>query len=234
VRRLTLSLDALSSLRDAAAATVDVSAAAALAELAGIDSLRIGVGEAHAAAGMADAQSARRAARRLELRLAPVQSLLKVALEVRPDSVLIAGEGRGRGPCSPLDLRAVSGPVATVQRVLAEAGIPVAALLPPEADAVKLAHAAEIRRIDLYTGGIVDLPEPARSEKLERLGDAVRLAAKLCIGVGLSGGLDYRSVPEFLAAAPAAESVSVGRAAIARSLLVGLDRALRDLRILLA
>jgi pyridoxine 5-phosphate synthase len=234
MRRLTLSLDALAALRDAAAATVDVSAAAALAELAGVDALRIGVAEAHAAVGMADAQRARRAARRLELRLAPAQALLKVALEVRPDAVLIAADARARGPCSPLDLRAASGPVATVQRVLAEAGIPIAALLPPEADAVKLAHAAEIRRIDLFTGGIVDLPEPARSEKLERLGDAVRLAAKLRIGVGISGGLDYRSVPEFLAAAPAVESVAVGRAALARSLLVGLDRALRDLRGLIA
>lgn len=234
MRRLTLSIDALTALRDATAAGVDVSAAAALAELAGIDALRIGVTESLAAAGSKDAQDARRAARRLELRMAPAQALLKVALETRPDCVLLAAEGRGRGPCFPLDLRSAATAITAVRRVLSEAGIPVAALVPPEPDAVKAAHAAEIRRIDLFTGGIVDLPEPARSEKLERLGDAVRLAAKLRVGVGLSGGLDFRNLPEVLAGSAAIERVAVGRAAIARALLVGLDRALRDLRALLA
>lgn len=233
MRRLTLSIDALTALRDATAGSVDVTAAAALAELAGIDALRIGVTESLAAAGMKDALDARRAARRLELRMAPAQALLKVALETRPDSVLLAAEGRGRGACSPLDLRSAATPVASVLRVLSEAGIPVATLIPPEADAIKAAHAADIRRVDLYTGGIVDLPEPARGEKLERLGDAVRLASKLRVGVGLSGGLDFRNLPEVLAATAAVDRVAVGRAAITRALLVGLDRSLRDLRALL-
>ena len=39
---------------------------------------------------------------------------------------------------------------------------------------------------------------------------------------------------ELLEAAPAVERVAIGRAAIARALLVGLDRSVRDLRALLA
>jgi pyridoxine 5'-phosphate synthase PdxJ len=57
----------------------------------------------------------------------------------------------------------------------------------------------------------------------------VRLAAKLRLGIGLGGGLGFGSIPDVLAEAPAAESVAVGRAALSRALLVGLDRALRDL-----
>jgi len=234
VRRLTLSIDALTALREATAAEVDLSAAAALAELAGVDSLRIGAIEAQAAAGLKDALEARRATRRLELRMAPAQALLKVALETRPDRVLLAAEGRGRGPCAPLDLRSAASPLVSVARVLGEAGIPVSALIAPEADAVKAAHAAELASVDLYTAGIVDLPEPARSEKRERLTDAVRLAAKLRLSVGLSGGLGFRTLPELLPATPAVERVAVGRAISARALLVGLDRALRDLRALIA
>lgn len=234
MRRLTLSLDALPALRESTAAEVDLSAASALAELAGVEALRVGVNESLSPVGLQDALEARRAARRLELRMAPAQALLKVALETRPDSVLLAGEGRGRGPCVPLDLRSPSLPLAPVCRVLSEAGIPIAALIAPEADAVKAAHAAEVRRVDLFTGGIVDLPEAARSERLERLADAVRLAAKLRLSVGLCGGLGFRSLPEVLASAPAVERVAVGRAVVARAVLVGLDRALRDLRALLA
>ena len=70
--------------------------------------------------------------------------------------------------------------------------------------------------------------------ELERLGDTARLASKLRMSLSLGGGLGYRSLREVIDAAPAAESVAVGRAALARALLVGLDLALRDLRALVA
>ena len=62
----------------------------------------------------------------------------------------------------------------------------------------------------------------------------MRLAAKLRLGIGIGGGLGFRIVRELLEAAPAVERVAIGRAAIARALLVGLDRSVRDLRALLA
>jgi len=58
----------------------------------------------------------------------------------------------------------------------------------------------------------------------------VRLASKLQLAIGLGGGLSYATLREVLAAAPAVESVAIGRAAVVRALLVGLERALRDLR----
>jgi pyridoxine 5'-phosphate synthase PdxJ len=62
----------------------------------------------------------------------------------------------------------------------------------------------------------------------------VRLAAKLRLAIGIGGGLGFRGLRELLDAAPAVESVAIGRAAIARALLVGIDRSVRDLRALLA
>ena len=64
----------------------------------------------------------------------------------------------------------------------------------------------------------------------ETLGDVARLAAKLRLGVGLSGGLGFRSLAWLLPAVPGAGRVCVSRAFIARALLVGIDRAIRDLR----
>jgi pyridoxine 5'-phosphate synthase PdxJ len=46
----------------------------------------------------------------------------------------------------------------------------------------------------------------------------------------MGGGLGYATVSEVLDRVPATEVVAVGRAAISRALLVGLDRAIRDLR----
>jgi pyridoxine 5'-phosphate synthase PdxJ len=58
----------------------------------------------------------------------------------------------------------------------------------------------------------------------------VRLASKLRLGVGLGGGLGFATIREALDAAPAAEWVAIGRAAVARAVRVGLDPARRDLR----
>jgi len=234
VRRITLALDSLPSLREAmAAADVDLAAAATLAELAGVDAVRLGVNEDLKPVREEDVREARRAARRLELRMPPVLGLVKVALEGRPDRAVLAAEGRdGSAPSGPLDLRGSNVSIEPVVRALAEAGIPVAAVISPETEAVKRIHAESIPGIEFYTGAIVDLPAAERREEIERLSAAVRLASKLGMVVGLGGGLSYRNLPEILAACPAAEWVSVGRSALARSVLVGLDRALRDLRAL--
>jgi pyridoxine 5-phosphate synthase len=235
MRTFVVELDALPSLREAAGAhEVDLAAAATLAELAGVDAVRLGVNLDLKPVREDDLRDARRAARRLELRMPPVETLLKVALALRPDRVLLAADGReGRAAASPLDLRGANS-VAPVVRALGEAGIGAAALIGPNVEAVKRAHSEGLSRVELYTGALTDLPGPERKNALNGLSDAARLAAKLGIEVGVAGGLGYRSLREVLDAAPAAERVAVGRAALARALLVGLDQALRDLRALAA
>lgn len=236
MRSLILELDALPSLREATAASeVDLAAAATLAELAGVDAVRLGVNVDGKPVSEEDLRDTRRAARRLELRMPALETLLRTALELRPDAVLLAGDrAEGRAAASPLDLRQDADGIAGAIRGLREAGLVVAGLIPPNLDAVKAAHAAGVSRVELYTGALVDLPGNERRQALEQLGDAARLAAKVGLGVGVSGGLDYRALPEVVEAAPAAERVAVGRAALSRAVLVGLDRALRDLRDLIA
>jgi pyridoxine 5-phosphate synthase len=117
-------------------------------------------------------------------------------------------------------------------RTLAEAGIAVAAVVAPDLETVKQAHGTGVAAVELYTGGIIDLPGPERMGALQRLADAVRLASKLRLGVGIGGGLGFRSIGEVLVSSPAIETVAIGRAAVARAMLVGMDRAVRDLRAL--
>jgi pyridoxine 5-phosphate synthase len=230
VRRLTIALDGLPSLREVTASgEVDLSAAATLAELAGVDAIRLGVNEELRPVREEDVREVRRASRRLELRMPPHQGLIKVALEGRPDRVVLAAEGRSRGaPAGPLDLRGRGVALEPVVRALAEAGIPAAAVIAPDLEAVKRVHGEGVPEVELYTGSIVDLPAAERRVELDRI------ASKLRLRIGLSGGLGYRSLPEVLEASPAAEWVAVGRAALGRALLVGLDRALRDLRALVS
>lgn len=229
MRSLSLCLDSLPALREISGSQLDLSAATSLAELAGVDSLRLGIGEELRPVAEADVQALRRTAERFELRMSASQTLLKVALETRPDFVILAGDTfEGTLASRPVELRSQPASLAPMVRSLEEAGIGVAMLVTPALDSVKAAHGLGVQTVELFTGATVDLPAVERRGRLEALADATRLAAKLRMTVSLGGGLDYRSVTEVLPMAPSAVRISVGRAVLARSLLVGLDRAVRD------
>jgi len=235
MRRLVLSLDGLPHLRETTASRhLDLPAAAALAELAGVSALRLSVNEDLRPVREEDVRSLRRAAHDFELRMPPSQTLLKVALEARPERAVLAAEGREEARSGPLDLRGRGASLEPLVRALAEAGIASVAVIAPDLEAVKRAHGLGVPAVEFHTGAIVDLPASERRGELERLGDAVRLASKLRLAIGLAGGLGYRRLPEVLESCPAADTVVVGRAFLARALLVGLDRAARDLRALLS
>jgi pyridoxine 5-phosphate synthase len=230
VRALVLCLDALCALRDLSGrGGPDPAAAAMLAVLAGGEAVQLGLGEDGRPASEADVRDVARAAP-VELRMAPVPALVKSALELRPARVVLASEGREGGFALPLDLRLAGPGLASAVRTLRDAGLRVGALVAPELEAVKAAHAADVEAADLWTGATVDLPGPTRRAALERLGDAARLASKLRLEVGLAGGLGPRDLATVLAAAPVAERIGVGRAFVARALLMGVERAVRDLR----
>jgi len=232
---LVLALDAVYALREAApSAELDPVAAVKLAELAGTDAVRVSVAESLHPVREADVQELRRTARRLELKMAPTSGALKLALEIRPDRVLLASESRATvPPFGVLDL-AGGGGFGAVLRSLEEAGIPAHGVVAPDLDAVKAAHGAGLRGVELFTAHVVDLPPTSRDAVLERLSDAARLAAKLRLPTSLGGGLDVRNLAEVASRAPTAARVAVGRAALARALLVGVERGVRDLRARLA
>ena len=232
MRHLTLSLDALVALREATdASQPDLAAAATLADLVGADSVRIGISEEMRPVREADVRAIRQATAAVELRMAPVPSLVKLALETQPERLLLASEGRkGRVGYGPLDFRAWGTALSPVVRTLHEAGLRVAVLASPDLASVKAAHAADLTAVEFFTGALIDLPETERRAGLERLADATRLAAKLRLSVGVGGRLGMRDLPAVLAAAPVIQRVAVGRSLISRAILVGLDRAIRDFR----
>jgi pyridoxine 5-phosphate synthase len=227
MRRLVLGLDGLVRLREAIGGPA-LPAAAALAAVAGADAVRLGLSEERESPSERELREVAATGAALELRMAPIPSLVKTALEARPARVLLAS-AQG-GAVLPLDFRAWSNVLAPTLRTLAEAGVATIAVVGPDLAHVKAAHAVNARGVELYTGALVDLPLAERAEALARLGDAARLAAKLRLEVTLGGRLDEQSLGAVLEAAPIATSVAVGRGFVRRAALVGIDRATRDLR----
>lgn len=229
--RFSLALDALPTWREAAVLGCDLETAASLAELAGVDALRLGISEDLRPVTESDVRTLRRKARCFELRMPAAQGTLKVALESRPDLVVLTGPGWD-SPCAavPIDLRGRDTALVPIVRALEEAHIPVAALIVPEMETVKAAHGLGVAGVEFYTGATVDLPAAERRAGFEVLADSSRLAAKLRMSIAAGSGIGYATFSELLESAPGCERIVVGRAVLARALLVGLDRAIRDFR----
>ncbi|MBW2425133.1 MAG: pyridoxine 5'-phosphate synthase [Deltaproteobacteria bacterium] len=230
--RIVASLDAWLALRDFAGDDrSDLVAAASLAEVAGVDALRLSIQDEGGPVRESDVDALRRAARFFELCMPVSQTLLKVPLEARPDRVVLVGDRKETaGSAPPVDARAAGSGLGAVVRALEEAGLRTSVRVAPQIEAVRAIHALGVRDVELFTGHLVDLPEEERRGALVALGDTARLAAKLRLGLAVAGGLDEWNLREVLEAAPSVERVVLGRGLARRSLLVGVDRATRDLR----
>ena len=230
--RIVVSLDSWPALRDFAGDDrSELGLAASLAELAGVDSLRLGIQEDLSPVREADVLALRAAARSLELRMPISPVLAKLALSARPDRIVLVGDRHAAtGPVPPVDARVAGASLAAVLRTFADARIRTSVRVTPDLDAVRAAHVQGVNDVELFTGWLVDLPEADRRAALVGLGDAARLASKLRMGIALAGGLDDRNLRDVIEAAPSAERIVLGRGLARRALLVGLDRAVRDHR----
>jgi pyridoxine 5-phosphate synthase len=229
-RALSVALDATIAAGGSARVGPRLAAAAMLADLAGAQRVRLQVRDELAPVGMPELRDLRRSARQLELAIAPSPGLVKCALEVRPERVVLGGEPQAGHAGAPLDLAAWSASLPGVLRTLRDAGIEVALAIPPLLDAVKAARGVDAPAVELVTSGIIDLPPRERRDAFVALGDAARLASKLRLGAGIGGGLELGTLAVALEAAPSLEWVCAGRGLVERALLVGLERAVRDWR----
>jgi len=84
-------------------------------------------------------------------------------------------------------------------------------------------------RIELHTGRYCEARNAKeRARELTRVVDAARAGGKLGLGVAAGHGLNYDNV-EGIARIGEIDELNIGHAIVARAVLVGMDRAVRDM-----
>jgi pyridoxine 5-phosphate synthase len=234
--RLGVNVDHVATLRQVRRATYpDPVAAAVMAELAGADQITIHLREDRRHIQERDLQVLRRTVTtRLNLEMAVAQEMLRIAYEVKPDMVTLVPERREELTTEG-GLDAVSGREAVRKAVktLRDAEIEVSLFIDPDLDQVKAAHRAEAQVVELHTGRYCDARLAAdRRRELNRILDATKSAAKLGLKVAAGHGLNYRNVLP-VAAIAEIEELNIGHAIVAQAVLVGMERAVREMKALL-
>jgi pyridoxine 5-phosphate synthase len=105
----------------------------------------------------------------------------------------------------------------------------VSVFIDPELEQVKEAHKLDAHAVELNTAAWSDAASAkAREGALRKLTDAARLGRKLALAVHAGHGLDYRNVAEIAALSELSE-LNIGHSIVARAVLVGMERAVREM-----
>ncbi len=229
--RLVVNVDHVGTLRQARRGVEpDPVAAATLALLGGADGIVVHLREDRRHIQDRDVRLLRQVVHQLFcLEIAATQEMLKVALEVRPTSVTLVPERREELTTEGgLDLVGQLGEIGEAVRTLGESEIRSCVFVDPDLDQIKAAHRVGARAVEIHTGRYADAVSGGQDE-LRRVCDAVRLASKLKLEVGVGHGLDYRNVCA-LVEVDQIEEYSIGHSIVSRAALVGMERAVFEMR----
>jgi pyridoxine 5-phosphate synthase len=231
-QRLGVNVDHVATLRQARRAIYpDPVTAAALAEAAGAGQITIHLREDRRHIQDRDLKLLRETCQTvLNLEMAATQEMVKIAYEVKPDLVTLVPERREELTTEGgLDVAGQRDALAQVVRHLKDGEIQVSLFIDPDLDPVRAAHRLNADRVELHTGRYCEARNGReRSRELTRVVDAARAAGKLGLGVAAGHGLNYENV-EAIARIQEIDELNIGHAIVGRAVLVGMDRAVRDM-----
>lgn len=231
--RLSVNVDHIATIRQARAAKEpDPVTAASLAELGGADGITIHLREDRRHIQDRDAIILRKTVKtKLNLEMAATQEMLKIALELKPDMVTLVPEKRQELTTEGgLDVRAHKDPLKKIITTFKDAGIRVNLFIDPEPEQVKASHRIDTNGIEIHTGKYCEAKSlNERDKELERIYNTALLASKLGMAVHAGHGLDYHNVKK-VAEIKEIEEFAIGFSIIARSVFVGIEKAVREMK----
>jgi pyridoxine 5-phosphate synthase len=230
--RLAVNVDHVATLREARGINIpDPVTAAGIVELAGADGVVVHLREDRRHIQDRDVEILRKTVQtKLILEMAATPEMIDVALEIKPDLVTLVPEKREELTTEGgLDLEGNKDTVSEAVKTLQKGGFPVSLFVDPDLDQIKLAHRIDADFVEIHTGTFCDAETPKeRFEAFEKIVNSAKLAHKLKLGVNAGHGLDYQTIKQFEGLLEIDE-FSIGHSIIARAVLVGLDRAVREM-----
>jgi pyridoxine 5-phosphate synthase len=240
--RLNVNIDHVATVRQARRAPEpSVVAAAMLCEQAGADGITVHLRGDRRHIQDADLTALRTSVTTyLNLEMAATEEMLKLALDSRPDAVSLVPESASEITTEGgLDVNANLAIVrATVAR-LREAGILASLFIDPDPKQIEAAHKVNAQQVELCTAPYAEATLGGRGfhgegrlrvgQELRRLREGAALATQYGLLVAAGHGLTYRNVGAVAAISEVAE-FNIGHSLVARSIFIGLERAVTEMR----
>jgi len=234
--RLGVNVDHIATLREARKTNEpDPVVAAALAELAGADQITVHLRGDRRHIKERDLEILRRTVRtRLNVEMAATEEMVKVAASIKPACVTLVPERREEVTTEGgLDVILNQNHLKRIVAALRESGLAVSIFVDPDFDQLKAITKIDAALIEINTGRYADAKtEDLRALELTKVEHAARAGRKLGLKVAAGHGLNYENVVP-IATLPEIEELNIGHSIVARAALVGMERAVREMKALL-
>lgn len=210
--------------------------AAALAELGGADGITIHLREDRRHILDRDVRVLRDTVQvKLNLEMATADEIVQIALQTKPEQVTLVPEKRQELTTEGgLDVIGNRERVSEVVCQLQDAGIEVSLFIDPEASQIDASADLGVSAIELHTGCYADAPTATeQANELQKLQSAGVLARERGLLLHMGHGLTYRNVVPVAQIEGTCE-LNIGHSIIARAVLVGLERAVREMKQLIS
>jgi len=167
---------------------------------------------------------------KLNLEMAAAEPIVRIALATRPDQVTLVPEKRREVTTEGgLDVASQRKRLEGVIARLKRKGILVSLFVDPDPEQLQASAEVGAQYVELHTGPYANArPGRAHAHQLKILAKGAAIARDCGLGVNAGHGLTYFNVKPIVALAP--EELHIGHSIVSRAVLVGMERAVREMR----
>jgi len=205
--------------------------AAALAELAGCHAIIVHLREDRRHIQDRDVELLRRTVKtRLNLEMAATEAMIDVACRIRPEMACLVPEKRRELTTEGgLNVAGQASHMSRSVKTLQKNGCMVSLFIDASPEQIRAAADSGAEFVEIHTGHYADARVPSEIEReFNAITEAIELARSCGLRVNVGHGLNYYNTRR-LAPIAAIEEFSIGHSIIARAVLVGMERAVREM-----
>lgn len=205
--------------------------AATLAILGGADGITIHLREDRRHAKDRDLRLLREVVQcELNLEMAAIDEMIRIALDVKPDMVTLVPEKRQELTTEGgLDMAGQKKNLKETIKKIKDAGIPVSLFINPNIMDVNVSKEIGADMVEIHTGLYANAKGKTQEKELHRVIESVKVGNKLGLLVNVGHGLNYFNVKN-IAAIDGIRGLYIGHSIISRAVLVGIERAVREMK----
>lgn len=231
--RLAVNIDHIATLREARKGIEpDPIHAAVLAELAGADGIIVHLREDRRHIQERDLRLLKDIVKtKLNLEMAATQDMVKIALDIKPDIATIVPEKRQELTTEGgLEVALNKDHLKAIILLLHDGGIKVSLFIDPDIEQIKAAHKINTDFIEIHTGRYANAKlQSDQDAEFENIVNTCKIAQKLGLGINAGHGLNYQNVNR-LAQLKEIEEFNIGHSIVSKAVLVGMERAVREMK----
>jgi len=230
--RLTVGVDYIAIMRDTRREKgPDPAVAAVLAETAGADGIFCRLREDKKHIKERDLFLLKEMVQsHFNIELAPNEEMIKIAMKACPDMVTLVPQLKeGHSPEGGINVELNFERIVNITDRLRANGIIVSYFIDPEVEQLKASAKAGADYVEINTG-MYSRAKDAEEEaaELHKIMSIAHAGSKLGLGVSTGRGLNYYNIVE-IAKIPQIEELNIGHSIISKALMVGIDRAVKDM-----